>query len=134
MQVPIEAGGDYKCRVSWPGIHIDSTVATLQVLYINEPPVPTNVPHGADATFSCKTPVSPVPDSITFHYLENAVEQDVPNVVHTGHEATVVIAGVTEIDERDYYCKSSWGDKSVTSTAVALNVLNILADVSSTGL
>ena len=135
MQVPIDAAGEYSCRVGWSGVSIDSESANLQVLYISKP-VPTNVPYGADATFSCNTPAMPVPapDSITFHYLENTAEKDLPNVDITGRIATVVISGVTEAEERDYYCKAKWGEQIAESTAAALNVLNILADESSSGL
>ena len=59
---------------------------------------------------------------------------EVPNVLGTGSSATVTITGATDDDEKEYFCRVSWGEQSVTSGAVPLNVLNILTDQSSSGL
>ena len=63
-----DASGEFNCKVIWKGISISGSPATLTVLSISSPPVPTNVAYGADATFSCAASGDTNPNSITFHY------------------------------------------------------------------
>merc|ERR1712176_1513300 len=127
-----DAAGEYQCTVKWGTIFIESSLATLTVRTISEPPKITNVAKGGEAKLTCKT-TGDAKSTITFHNADGDAEvgtvaqsdeTDSGVVTTTG---ILTISNAQDANSLDYYCKAKWGDKEVKSGNVRLSVLGITA-------
>ena len=110
---------------------IKSDPARLSIREISAPPSVTNVVLGASATLSCSAS-GDTAANITFYkagegdsnstMIDGATQRDESN------QGSVLTVGEVELPDADetsrgyYYCNVTWGERSLTSDAVYLNV------------
>ncbi|XP_063686582.1 uncharacterized protein LOC134820273 isoform X2 [Bolinopsis microptera] len=135
-----KAKGKYKCGISWRnGVSIKSDSAILEIREISQPPHVVNVVFNADAKLNCSAAADKAAN-ITFYKLGEGSDNSTlvdgttqtdnadqnPDIVVT--EGEVILSSVDDTSPGYYYCNVTWGNKSLTSDPVYLNVFETYED------
>ena len=132
FQISSDAAGEYQCTVKWGTIFIKSSLATLTVRTISEPPKITNVAKGGEAKLTCKT-TGDAKSTITFHNAAGDAEVGTVAQSDETDSGVVTTTGILTISNAqsanalDYYCKATWNAEGgfEKSSNVHLTVLDI---------